>query len=875
MDLCQNRDVTCTKCPLYQGVKNICIPTRVYVEATRPDRAILILGEAPGQHEDEEGSPFVGKAGIYLREAYIEYFKLRTKADIYLGNAVRCRPPQNITPTKSQVKACRSYLGMDLAALQTGYKEVIVLAVGAVACQSLGLGSLKKAFGRQGGFTEVEIGEGVHPQKVRVFATYHPIYLSRNPSAGLVVEAHLGLLVGYLEGKSNLGFDPEVPEVAPLPPDLSIKRAAIDIETYGSIVRYGKVDMPLQTQFHPEKSWHWDNVPPDLMVVTVGLSWREGDRIRNGIFQMHKSDHRAALYAWLRKFKKDTEFEMLLGQNLPFDLMYLRYCYPFMKTWLKPWALPIMDLMVTNYLHDEGRPEKSLKHLAPLLGVTKYDRGEGEFRRFKDQDDPDLWKYNCQDTKATLLLQEKLEHMIQSFYGEKTEKLSPFCMKWYSDLLWLVIRMSEEGVCMDIERLLELRERLVARRTRLEKFAVDSWGITLCGKGSDKARREAMSAAVKHLQESSLDYDLGDLKFTEKKSEISYCVENRNLLLSQLDDKADEAKRLRVMGRYQDVTKLLNSYLTPILDGRRKKKDEVDYSTHEIGGIVYPRWFPVPSEFDDGATGGTKQARIVAKGPAVQTFPKCIKSTISCRFMNGSLIWFDYSQIELRMAALLSGDEVMMQEYLGKPDLHTKTAKLIFGNDIVNHPQFKEKYRQGGKTLNFLVLYGGGASKFQETLRRDLGIEYPIDKCQVAIDAFWKRHVGLKKWQDSLVDNAKRKGYTELPLIGQSRLFLGGDRAVESCVTEIVNMPVQACAANVMISAQIRLWDEMEKRGLRSMPSMNVYDASPVEIEEIETDAVLRCMEEVLPNPPYYEALCGVLGRRLPLVYEISSKEGK
>lgn len=1010
------RNKACTDCPLHEGCRTVCIPSRPF--STQPGRilkgrALFIVGEAPGANEDEDGHCWVGAAGQLLKRLYVdEVFQFQDRADVYLGNTVRCRPPKNATPSKSQVKKCLPYLWADLNEVCDKYKEVWVLCCGATAIAPFGFKSLRDALSHQGDWKELPETGLTPPPQVRIFSTYHPAYLLRNPSASAVVETHLRMMQRAMDGVGTLDFQPSNLniEVNPEPPDYPISRLSLDIETYGAVD-----NCPDQTQFHPRKSLEYDRCGPANLIQSVGIAWRDprDETQHTAIFTATLGFGR--LWDWLRKLRRDDG--TLLGQNLQFDLSYLRFGYPQARELLDI-PLRLEDLSVTNYLHSEVRPERSLKNLAPLFGVTKYERSAGgQFRKFQDCNDEGLWRYNCQDALATLLTQERLEEAIEGYYGAQSEKLGPFCKQWYSDLLWLVLWMGEQGIAMDVPKLWHLLTRYNRRLDRLTNYAQVRWEMPLRGKGSAKAKTEAILAAA----DEAPDHVRSGLKLTDKTEQISFKDENRNALLDVLDRRTEVAKKLRVIGRYASTAKLIDSYLTPLLAGRGK--DNHDVSPKVLRGLVFPRWYPVPLQFDDGGGGGTIQARVVCKAPAVQTFPKPIKKCITTRFESGCTLWFDYcltgdteiytvegfrriddvvlngtegvlscsssgelsfqkptktvqienaelvridlvhgeyvectpdhkwmlwdgsfkearhlkpgdrlthvshkakycsrscygqgknnhqvagitpagtgtvyclrvpphatfvlrnglvssnSQIELRTAALLSNDPVMMEEYLGKPDLHTKTARLIFGDAFIDEyianrglDAFKEsQYRQAGKTLNFLVLYRGGAFKFRETLMRDVGLEYPMEKCQAAIDAFWRRHKGLISWQDELIATATKTGRVVLPLIGQSRLFLGGKAGVAGSVNEVVNLPVQATAANIMLSAHFSLAKIFKTQNLRAVVPLNIYDAAAIDLPASELSAVQRIVAEVLPNPPYYEALCSRLGRRLKLAYD-------
>jgi uracil-DNA glycosylase family 4 len=876
----------CRGCGLWEGVHTVCVPSAsVYGEESWPAsyvaeeekiRALFIIGEAPGYNEDIQGIPFIGKAGNTLRRLYIDHYHFSDMTDVYLSNAVRCRPPGNRNPTAGQLKACQGFYLADILNLQRLYKEVIILCVGATATESVLGMSLKQSLARQGDLADfraltsgkgstktlVRVGEIVgpyldsptdppFPAPCRVFTTYHPSAINRDPNRGLALKRHLDTLRDYLQG--NLSYAEEGGglsiQTAPLPPAYPISRLSLDIETYGILEGQN------QRMFHPLKSEVHDGIPRDKLVVTTGLTWNDPlGQEQHAIFIMSHLTHRKRLWAWVQKVRNDSTFVCLEGQNIKFDIAYLRHAYPECRHWLNH-PLPLADLIIANYLLDEGRPERSLKAVAPLLRITKYADG-GKFRQYPSEDDPALHQYNCQDTMAVHRALKIVEQDIRDFYGSGTSKLSEFSRRWYSDLLWLLIWMEETGITMDESHLQTLLTHHTSRLGRLERGIEKRWGIHLRGKGSDGFKRDIMENAVAAVVRDP-DQIAASLKQTTVRKEISFCVENRNALLEVLPPDSQSYAQLKAIGRVHDVGGILDRYLRPVLRGRKKGTDP---STLLIDGVVYPHWYPVPSDWEDGSSGGTKQARIVAKGPPCQTFPSSIKKCITGCFPGGWLVWADYSQIELRIAALLSGDPWMMGAYRQEgSDLHRATAAHIFGEDQAL------RYRQVGKTLNFLVIYLGGALQYQTTLMRDEGISRSLSQCQADIDAFWQAAAGLRSWQHSVIQFVHRHDYYELPLIGQSRLFLGGKTAKDRSTSEIVNMPVQAIAADIMLSAQFHLWWEFQKAGLKASLPLNIYDAVAIQCPHDERYAVEKIMGRVLPNPPYYDALCTELGRRLPL----------
>ncbi len=151
----------CTRCKLHRRRKNI-----VFGEGD-PRARLLLAGEGPGADEDRSGRPFVGEAGQLL-ERILGAMGL-TRAQVYICNVVKCRPPQNRQPEEDEVATCAPFLERQIEIVRPSH----ILCLGATAARRLiGLeGPLGKARGR---FHD-------HPSGARVMPTYHPAYLLRSP----------------------------------------------------------------------------------------------------------------------------------------------------------------------------------------------------------------------------------------------------------------------------------------------------------------------------------------------------------------------------------------------------------------------------------------------------------------------------------------------------------------------------------------------------------------------------------------------------------------------------------------------------------------------------------------------------------------------
>jgi len=141
--------------------------TQVVFGTGNPEAEVMFIGEAPGEDEDKQGQPFVGKAGQLLTKI-IEAIKLR-REDVYIANVIKCRPPRNRTPVEDEVACCFPYLRQQIEIIQ----PQMICALGRVAAQAL-LGiteSLGKIRGRVYRYGDAKL-----------IVTYHPAALLRDPS---------------------------------------------------------------------------------------------------------------------------------------------------------------------------------------------------------------------------------------------------------------------------------------------------------------------------------------------------------------------------------------------------------------------------------------------------------------------------------------------------------------------------------------------------------------------------------------------------------------------------------------------------------------------------------------------------------------------
>ena len=562
---------------------------------------------------------------------------------------------------------------------------------------------------------------------------------------------------------------------------------------------------------------------------------------------------------------------------MQFDLLYLR-SQPDFRFLLEKQR--IIDLSVLNYLHSELRPERSLKALGPILGTHAYSSEQlDRTKRYHDAREPELHRYNAADTHNTLLACAELARRIHNDYPG-TAKLSGECLDHYSDTVWTVVRMSEAGVPMDRAGLLEYEQELVSRMRMLEESA-GSQELILAGKGSAASKLDLMKAACSWVEEHH-DPDIRShplFQLTEAKKEIAVNDINRQLFLSYELPLQIESP-LRLLGEYSSLQKLLSSYLFPLLRHQRmnpnNKSSRLVPRPNSPVGVSYPTWFVTPTASKDGAggEGGTLQGRITCKNFRHQTDPDDIKRFYRSRWTGGHIVGYDLSQIEMVVAGLLSGDDALCSAFMAEPplDLHTDRATQVFGEDIINDPDFKKIYRQAAKGANFGDLFRAGAQTLQTQVFKMTGVVVPMKICDNIVRTRSSARPGLWSWQEKLIKETRAKGYVDLPFIGQSRRFMGGD-AYD--ISEIVNMPIQCTAGNVLLRMQHRLNESLPSINAAApdiLMFLNVYDAiyfdcrSDAAVDRLDT--LFRDAFSYVTTQGYWARLCERYGRKIPIRYE-------
>jgi DNA polymerase-1 len=240
-----------------------------------------------------------------------------------------------------------------------------------------------------------------------------------------------------------------------------------------------------------------------------------------------------------------------------------------------------------------------------------------------------------------------------------------------------------------------------------------------------------------------------------------------------------------------------------------------------------------------------------SSGPNLQNIPirsdqgKEIRRAFIAGGPDRVLLAADYSQIELRVMASMSGDEAMCQAFEDKADIHTATAAAVFQ---VSPEEVLPEMRRTAKMVNFGIIYGISAFG----LSQRLGI--PRKEADTVIKKYFATYPKVKEHMDATVEQARDKGYVET-LTGRRRYLRdiqSSNWSVRSGAERMaINTPIQGTAADMIKLAMIRVAAALKKENLRSKMLLQVHDELVFDVYKEEQllvePLVEQCMKEALP----------------------------
>jgi len=527
--------------------------------------------------------------------------------------------------------------------------------------------------------------------------------------------------------------------------------------------------------------------------------------------QLDRAQVLAKLRPWLESAKHKK-----LGQNLKFD-MHIFANHGIALAGIHD------DTLLQSYVLESHKPHDmdnlALRHLHVKTISFADVAGKGAKQIGFDQVDiATAAHYAAEDADITLQLHQKLSPQIAAQKG---------LQHVYRDIempsMHVLYTMERNGVLLDSALLQvqsrELGEKLIALEARAHEAAGQPFNLN----------------SPKQIQE--ILFDKLGLPVVKKTPSGTPSTDEEVLQELALDYPLP-----KILLEYRGMAKLKSTYT-----------DKLPLSVDRATGRVHTSYSQAVA-----VTG-----RLASNDPNLQNIP--IRSAEGRRIREafiappGSrIVSADYSQIELRIMAHLSGDAGLLKAFANNEDIHRATAAEIF---MVAPADVSNEQRRYAKVINFGLIYGMSAFG----LAKQLGVERSA--ANAYIERYFTRYPGVKNYMDSTREQARQQGYVEtvfgrrlwLPEINSSngQRRQGAERAA-------INAPMQGTAADLIKLAMIKVQHWLETEKLRSRLIMQVHDELVLEVPQAE----LHLVKEMLPR-----LMCGVAELQVPLLVELG--EGK
>jgi len=465
------------------------------------------------------------------------------------------------------------------------------------------------------------------------------------------------------------------------------------------------------------------------------------------------------------------------------------------------------DTMVAAYTLDPTSGGYGLKKQSHgLLGKRMIDITEliGTGAKAKTMDYIDIATasdYACSDADSTYQLAQVFTKKL------KDEGLSDLFFKIEVPLVEVLINMEENGISIDKDKLKimskEIEVSLKDLETHIFAIAGETFNIN-----SPKQLQKILFEKLK----------IPALKRT--KTGASTDVE----VLTELAKDFEIAKKLI---DYRQLQKYKSTYIDV------------------LPTLINPETKRIHTSFNQTITA---TGRLSSSNPNMQNIPAKgdIAEKIRSAFVPAEKGWkilsADYSQIELRILAHLSGDEMLIAAFKNDEDIHRATAAEVFGVPL---DKVTDEMRDSAKVVNFGIIYGISEFGLSKSLN--------IKKAEAAkyINNYFKKYAGVKKFIDKVIEMARKDGYI-CTLLGRKRPIPDINNPNMSlrnfAERTAINTPVQGTAADIIKVAMINIYDIIKKDKLKSKLLLQVHDELVFEVPENELEKVKKMVEHEMVN---------------------------
>lgn len=827
-------DPGCTLCKLHSTCENVCI---MGVGPRKAD--IMVIGEAPNRSADAGEDPLSGRSGAVLKRALIE--NDFDPDEVYITHAVHCRPPDNKTPTKTEIKACRHWLMQEIERVNPGY---IILLGNTPLLAVLEQTGIKKLRGKPVNWNGRVVIPTLHPNMALHDDKWETII------SGDIARVRECVEFGGIpeEKELNLEIVDTRKKVDALLKDLR-GVVAVDLETtrlypfttrLDELVRKKAASIG-ETRVH--RDTHNGNQP---RVVSAQFGTKRKQWVlpceTAGIWD---EDELHSIVGEITEALKDC---YTIYHNGKFDALWMRVRFGVF------WHVSF-DTMLAHYLHDENDLH-GLKYLAQkYLGVPDWDVAGGVKTSWSLKNA----KYAAHDVFYT----RKLYYILRDKLKEDEEVKQVFdyimmpCVEMFVDAEY-------RGVYINVDQMDDaeafLREQVAEAHAKLEV-----WGA--------KASKVDTKGANKGKINWGSNDQLGNLLFNDLGIDpIEQTAGGKNSVSESVLLRIDHPMVGDLL-KWRAANKQLSSFIEgwkPYLD--KKGRLHPVFKLH-----------------------GTVTGRLSCEHPNLQQVPRDPRiRTLITAPKGWTLVEMDLSQIELRIAAELADEQNMLYAFNTGVDVHWLTAiREIergggYKEEIIDtaymHKQVKMKYaeavayilkmgpgpacelmemwkelRKKAKAINFGYLYGMWWKKFKIYARDNYGVTIDDEGAQASREAFFQLYPGFPAWHKRQGRFAKMHGYVR-SLSGRKRRLPKAQGQQDTperreAMRQAINSPVQSFANELNLMAALemreRFLDKAKELGIERFHHLvgTVHDAVLFEVKDELLPYVWKLGLEIMSRP--------------------------
>ncbi len=511
--------------------------------------------------------------------------------------------------------------------------------------------------------------------------------------------------------------------------------------------------------------------------------------------------HEAQQYIDLFKPIYEDEEILKVGQNIKYD-------YEVLRRYGVDIQGPMFDTMIAHYVlqpeqhHNMDDMAETLLHyrtihIEELIGAKG--KGQKNMRNLAPQE---IYEYAAEDADITLRLKNVLEPRLKEAGAEK--------LFWEIEmpLVKVLAEMELSGVCLDTEQLKATQQSFTERMNNYERQAYDEAGQTF-NISSPKQVGDILFGKMQLLEK-------------PKRTKTGQYVTSEEVL-QQLSGKAPIVDAIL---NYRGMKKLLGTYV------------------EALPKLVNKQTGHIHTSFNQAITA---TGRLSSSDPNLQNIPvrdndgkeirKCFIPDNGCRWFSA-----DYSQIELRIMAHLSGDENMIEAFREGKDIHLATAAKIWKVDI---NEVTEAQRKKAKQANFGIIYGITAYGLAQRM------DIPTGEARQLIDEYFKTFPKVHQYMETAKAEARKNGYAET-MYGRRRYLpdINSHNATVRGFAErnAINAPIQGSEADIIKLAMIRIWQRFKAEGIRTKMTLQVHDELNFSVYSDEAEKVEQIVVQEMQN---------------------------